>query len=65
MFNENEVVFFRETDSISEQIAQIWNNPAELKLKTMIGREAILKGDFSHRKIVINILDKIQDEKGI
>jgi spore maturation protein CgeB len=63
MFRESDVIFFSDIDSISNQIAQILKNPAELKLKTKLGREAILSGDFSHRKIVEKVLDKIQDEK--
>ena len=58
-FQDEDVVFFKETKDIQIQIAKAFENQTIIKMKSENGNLAISNGNFSHRKIVFNILDKI------
>jgi spore maturation protein CgeB len=60
-FNDNEVLFYEKRESIPNQIAQILKNISDLKIKTIKGREAVVNGNFSHNKIMMSILEKINN----
>ena len=58
-FEDEDVIFFKEQKDIRFEIAKAFESQTIIKKKGEKGNLTVSNGNFSHRKIVFNILNQI------